>query len=273
VDHVAQRIDFQEHLLLYPLRTPTLLPATHTNCYVVGDRDLWVVDPGSPYPEEQERLAGALDDLAAQGCTVREIWLTHHHADHVGGLRALWERLRVPVRAHPRTADRVDMPCVPTQDGDLLAGRWRALHTPGHARGHLCFFDERTGALLCGDMVSGLSTIVIDPPEGDMAEYLRQLGRLRDLGPRVLYPAHGTAIPDAVGKLEEYLDHRRMREAKVLGALPGTLYEVTTRAYDDTPVLLHPVAARSCLASLEKLEREGRAARRGDRWVAQRTPA
>jgi glyoxylase-like metal-dependent hydrolase (beta-lactamase superfamily II) len=118
-------------------------------------------------------------------------------------------------------------------------------------------------------MVSSVSTIVIDPPEGDMAEYLTQLERLRRLAPRTLYPAHGSAIPDAVGKLEEYLAHRRMREAKVLAALdaPGTLAEVTARAYDDTPAFLHPVAERSCLAALEKLEREGRARRSGERWM------
>lgn len=269
-DGVVQRIDFQEGVLLVPLRTPTLPPATHTNCYVVGTSDLAVVDPGSPYAEEQERLAALLDELASEGRTVREIWLTHHHRDHTGGLEALHERWRVPVRAHPLTADRVGVPCVPTHDGEILGGRWRALHTPGHARGHLSFLDERSGALLCGDMISSLSTIVIDPPEGDMAAYLAQLSRLRALAPRTLYPAHGTAIPDAVGKLDEYLSHRREREAKVLAAArqPSTLAEITARAYDDTPTLLHPVAARSCLASLEKLLREGRVRRDGERWWA-----
>jgi glyoxylase-like metal-dependent hydrolase (beta-lactamase superfamily II)/8-oxo-dGTP pyrophosphatase MutT (NUDIX family) len=266
---VAVRIDFQENVYLFPLRTPTLPPATHTNCYVVGERELAVVDPGSPDPGELERLFRFLDGFAAEGRRVAEIWLTHHHLDHAGGLGALWERLRVPVRAHPRTADRVAVPCAPVEEGDRLLGRWRALHTPGHARGHLCFYDEASGALLCGDMVSSISTIVIDPPEGDMAQYLAELERLRRLGPRTLYPAHGSAIPDAVGKLEEYLAHRRMREGKVLAALeaPGTLAEVTARAYDDTPAFLLPVAERSCLAALEKLEREGRARRSGERWM------
>jgi glyoxylase-like metal-dependent hydrolase (beta-lactamase superfamily II)/8-oxo-dGTP pyrophosphatase MutT (NUDIX family) len=269
VDFVTQRIDFQENLLLVALRTPTLPPATHTNTYVVGDRELALVDPGSPDPDEQEHLFRVLGGLAAEGRRLTEIWLTHHHSDHVGGLEAVWNRLRVPVRAHPLTGARMPISCIDTHEGDLLFGRWRALHTPGHARGHLCFWDEGTGALLAGDMVSSVSTIVIDPPEGDMSDYLGSLERLRDLGPRTLYPAHGMPVPDAVGKLEEYLAHRRMREGKVRRALEpgGTLEEITRRAYDDTPEFLHPLAARSCLASLEKLAREGVARVEGAEWM------
>ena len=134
------------------------------------------------------------------------------------------------------------------------------LDTPGHAREHLVFLDEETGALLCGDMVSTLSTIVIDPPEGDMAEYVRQLSRLA--GPRAAdalpgpRPArartapHGSARPSPTAQA---------REAMVLAALvePGTLETITARAYADTPPCFHPVAARSCLASLLKLQGRG----------------
>jgi endoribonuclease LACTB2 len=158
----------------------------------------------------------------------------------------------------------------PLADGDLLGGRWRVLHTPGHTAGHVVFHDQLSGALLAGDMVSTLSTIVIDPPEGNMAVYLASLERLRALGPRTLYPAHGGPALDGTAKLAEYAAHRAERETKVLAALSraGTLAEVTARAYDDTPAAVHPVAARSCLASLQKLEAEGRARRDGDRWRA-----
>jgi glyoxylase-like metal-dependent hydrolase (beta-lactamase superfamily II) len=143
------------------------------------------------------------------------------------------------------------------------------LATPGHARDHLVFLDEETGALLCGDMVSTLSTIVIDPPEGDMAEYERQLARLRALCPTTLYPAHGPPAPAAAERLASYLAHRRDREVLVVGALAagGTLGEITARAYADTPNGFHPIAARSCLAILEKLRAAGRARRAGERWV------
>ena len=274
-DGVPRRIDFQKGLYVMPLRTPTLPPATHTNAYLVDLGDgVAVVDPGASDPGEQARLDRLLDELAADGKPPREVWLTHHHRDHQGGVAPLAAR-RLPVRAHARTLDRAAAPIADAravEDGALLHGRWRALHTPGHARGHLCFLDERTGALLAGDMVSTISTIVIDPPEGDMADYLGQLARLRALEPRTLYPAHGAPAPNAAAVLDAYIAHRAAREAKVRAALPGTLAEVTARAYDDTPPALHPVAERSCLASLEKLERDGRARRDGPIWTAAAGP-
>ena len=146
------------------------------------------------------------------------------------------------------------------------------LHTPGHARGHLCFVEERTRAAVVGDMVAGVGTIVIDPPEGDMQDYLQQLARLRDLPVGTLYASHGPPIPDGPRKLEEYLAHRRAREERILEALPTvgagiTLPEVVGLAYGDTPPFLHPVAERSALASLEKLQREGRVRVDGVRYA------
>ena len=169
---------------------------------------------------------------------------------------------------HARTADRVAVPTARLlEDGEVLelAGappqRWRVLYTPGHARGHVCLVDERTRAAVVGDMVAGVGTIVIDPPEGDMAEYLRQLARLRDWPVTTLYAAHGMAIVDGPGKLQEYLDHRAAREARILAALPEqgvTLPELVARAYVETPPFLLPVAERSALAVLLKLQGEGR---------------
>ena len=272
---ITRRIEFQRGLFLASLRTPTLFPATHTSSWLpdLGGGALAVVDPGSPWPEEQAFLERVLGDLAEDGLAPAEIWLTHAHADHVGGVAALRARHAVVLRAHPDAAARLphEVGAVePLADGELLAGRWRVLHTPGHARGHVAFHDERTGALLTGDMISTLSTIVIDPPDGNMEDYLASLERLSALGPRTLYPAHGPPTQGAVAKLEEYLRHRREREAKVLSAAAGagTLEQVTARAYADTPGFLHPVAARSCLASLEKLEREGRVTQSHQVWHA-----
>ena len=270
---ITRRIEFQRGVFLVSLRTPTLPPATHTNCWILdlGGGSLAIVDPGSPHPEEQVRLEQVLADLAAECLAPREVWLTHAHADHVGGIASLRRARPLLLRAHPEAAARLPAgagEALPLRDGELLHGRFRALHTPGHARGHMAFVHERTGALFAGDMVSTLSTIVIDPPEGDMAEYLRSLDRLRALGPRTLFPAHGSPTQGAAEKLDSYLAHRREREELVIAALatPGTLDEVTARAYQDTPGFMLAVAARSCLASLEKLSREGRAAFDGQRW-------
>ena len=265
-------IESQRGVVLVALRTPTLPPATHTNCWIVDlepGGGVAVVDPGSPEPAEQARLDLVLETLAAEGRPAREVWLTHHHVDHVGGLEPLAAR-GLPVRAHPRTASRLPhgTTVLPVADGELLHGRWRAIFTPGHAPGHLCFLDGRTGALLAGDMVSTLSTVVIDPPEGNMGQYLASLERLRSLPARALYPAHGPPAPAAAAKLDEYLEHRHMRADKVAEALVpgGTLSDVTRRAYDDTPPVLLPVAERSCLATLLWLEETGLALQRGGNW-------
>ena len=265
-------IEFQKGVVLQALRTPTLPPATHTNCWLVDvGEGVAVVDPGSPYPEEQERLLALLGALAREGRPAREVWLTHHHADHVGGAPRL-AALGLPVRAHAETARLLGGSPAgePLSEGQLLFRRWRVLHTPGHAPGHVAFLDERTGALLAGDLVSTASTVVIDPPEGDMRVYLQQLERLRGTGARTLYPAHGPPAPSADAKLEEYLAHRRERTERVVAALAtgGTLGEVTLRSYPDAPAFLLPVAERSCLATLLMLEEDGRARRQGERWLS-----
>ncbi|HEX9049640.1 MAG TPA: MBL fold metallo-hydrolase [Anaeromyxobacter sp.] len=264
--------EFQGGFVMAALRTPTLPPATHTNAWIVPAGDgVAVVDPGAPDPAEQARLFAFLDRLAAEGRRTTAVWLTHAHPDHVGAAAAVAARYGVPVRAHALAEGRVaGVRIEPVRDGELLGGRFLALATPGHAREHLAFLDEPTGALVCGDLVSTLSTVVIDPAEGDMAEYVAQLERVRALAPRTLYPAHGPPAPDAVARLGAYLAHRREREALVVGALRpgGTLAEVTAAAYADTPPALFPVAERSCLAVLEKLRREGRARERGGAWSA-----
>jgi glyoxylase-like metal-dependent hydrolase (beta-lactamase superfamily II) len=125
----------------------------------------------------------------------------------------------------------------------------------------LAFYDETLGSLLCGDLVSGLSTIVVDPPLGDMDLYLDSLARMRDLAPRALFPAHGPAIADAVGKLQEFIDHRLWREERILAAWRSGLREpaaMLPTVYDDVPAIAHALAERQALAHLERLRKQGR---------------
>lgn len=274
------RIEMRPGVFLFPLLTRTLPPATHTNAFLVGGSSLVLVDPGSDEPGEIARLLDFIDRLAGEGRSVREIWLTHHHPDHVGGVAAVSTRLGVPVLAHPLTAERLGglgVPVEPTLvDGYAvdLPGRpgWRltACHTPGHAVGHCAFFESVSGTLLAGDMVSGVGTIMIDPPEGDMAAYLESLERLAGLGASVLFPSHGPPTGGVAEKLAGYRAHRLEREAKVAAGLADgaarSIDDLLPSVYDDVAPAMHGLARRSLLAHLVKLEREGQVVRRDERW-------
>lgn len=257
------------------MRTPTLPPATHTNVYVAGDGEsgLVVIDPASPYPEEQAALDGYLAGLAGR---VIAVLLTHHHVDHVSGAQHVSDRLGVPILAHPRTAEllagriRVDRTLV---EGDQVPGLdgLRVLHTPGHAEGHVCLLEESTAMLVAGDMVASIGTIVIDPApgEGDMRIYLEQLARLRALRPSLLLPSHGEPVTDPDGLLAFYIKHRLEREGRVVAALAqgaGPVEQLVPLAYADVPPAIHPLAARSLLSHLLKLQSEGRAVDEGGTW-------
>ncbi len=261
-----------------PVRTPTLPPAAHTGCYVVGPASgagaLLVIDPASPYPEERAALDAWLDAEAADGRRVVGIALTHHHVDHVGGAAHLAARLGVPVWAHTATAQllhgRVQVDRLVGADEILDVGGLpvETLHTPGHAAGHLCF-RVPSGAVIAGDMVAGVGTILIDPDEGDMIDYLASLARLAAWPSPRLLPAHGPVIEDGPGKLHGYIAHRGMREARVVAALrdaggAAAASALVAVAYADTPAPLWPLAQRSLLAHLVKLERDGIATRTDD---------
>jgi ribonuclease/clavin/mitogillin len=262
---------------LVALRTPTLLPATHTNAWILGTGELLVVDPGAPDPAEIDRLTSHIRALAAEECRPLAVVLTHHHLDHVSGAKAVSDQLGIPVWCHARTADRLPFRADRLlEEGDelVLAGapgmRWRVLHTPGHARGHICLIDTATRAAVVGDMVAGQGTILIDPPEGEMAEYLRQLSRLRDMPVRAIYPAHGPPLPDGPNALTTVLDHRAMRERRVqaaLSSLPRPLEELAAEAYADTPSAIPFLAERSTLAILEKLREDGVARETDGGWA------
>jgi ribonuclease/clavin/mitogillin len=276
----VRRIEFTPGFVCFPLRTPTKPPATHTNAYVIGHDELVVVDPGSPYEDEQAALAEFVDELLAQGRKLREIVLTHHHPDHVAGVEPLRAHLggNVRVAAHRLTAEslgdsvRVDRFI---EEGDVieLAGEpslaLRAMHTPGHTRGHLSFYEERTETLVVGDNVVGLGSVLIEPPQGSVRDYLSSLERYRQLLPsvRVLFCGHGAAVGNPRAKIEQYIAHRLEREANILRAVregAATPREIVERVYADVSPKLHAMAERAVLAHLEKLGEDGLVARVGD---------
>ena len=265
-----RRIEFRPGVVMVPLRTPTLPPATHTNAYLLGTGPAVLVDPGSPWPEEQEKLHAALAAAAERlGREVVAIWITHHHPDHVGGVAAAAAAFGVPVAAHPATAERlaarglrVDATLADGERHELGPGfHVRVVHTPGHARGHLSFLVEEDGTLLCGDLLSALSTIVIDPPDGNMGDYLASLDKARALAPRFLFPAHGPVLRDGAQVLSQLAEHRRAREARVLAAWRQGLRDpdaIVPHAYDEgeVPPPLRPVAGRQVQAHLDHLREQ-----------------
>jgi ribonuclease/clavin/mitogillin len=269
----VRQIEFLPGFICFPLRTPTKPPATHTNAYLVGHNELVIIDPGSPYEEEQAALAAYVDELLAEGRTVRAILLTHHHPDHVAGANALRAHLGggVPVAAHPLTIEmlgntvQVDRPIV----GGMaiqLAGPprliLRSMHTPGHTRGHLSFYEMRTEALICGDNILGLGSVLIDPPEGNMRDYLRTLEGYKAQLPniKVLFGGHGPPVGNAAAKIDEYIAHRLEREANILRAVQAgatTTAEIVAQVYTDVAPKLHDWAARAVTAHLQKLAEDG----------------
>jgi glyoxylase-like metal-dependent hydrolase (beta-lactamase superfamily II)/8-oxo-dGTP pyrophosphatase MutT (NUDIX family) len=269
----VRRIEFRPNYICFPVRTPTRPPATHTNCYLVySSNEILIFDPGSPYEDEQVALAAMVDELRAAGRTVREIILTHLHPDHVGGVTVLRKHLgeNTPVAAHAQTAEplpdiRVDRMI---EDGSVieLVGeppvQLRALHTPGHARGHLCFHDSKRGILLTGDNIVGFGSVLIDPPQGNMVEYLKSLERMRAIeGLTILFGGHGPAIASPYEKIDEYIKHRLEREEKILEALRRGITDpadIVSVVYTDVSSKAYGMAERSVVAHLEKLEAEGK---------------
>ncbi|HTQ45234.1 MAG TPA: MBL fold metallo-hydrolase [Polyangiaceae bacterium] len=256
---------------LFPARTPTLPPATHTNSYALGARDVLLVEPATPYADEQRAWIEWARGLPSAGRRPVAILLTHHHVDHVSGADVLSRELSLPLWAHADTASRVEVRVDRLlADGDAIdlaapvPSRWRVLHTPGHAPGHVCLHDEDEGTLVVGDMVASVGTILIAPGDGDMAVYLAQLERLASLGATVALPAHGEPIDEPTALFRHYVAHRLGRERKVLAAVAAggpegaTAEELVPVAYDDVPPTTWPVALLSLQSHLAKLVAEGR---------------
>jgi glyoxylase-like metal-dependent hydrolase (beta-lactamase superfamily II) len=243
-------------------------PGTNTIVLGGGVDGATVIDPADENPEHLEAI---VREGSRRG-GIRRILITHGHHDHHGGAEVLRERTGAPIYAFNRQG-------TPAADNEVHDGATfsvgddtlLALHTPGHRFDHLVYLLQDERVLFAGDLISGITTNVIIPPEGDMFDYLASLARLQSVDIAEIVPAHGPTIRDAQAKLAEYIDHRLQREQQVLNALqelsPATVPALVERIYVDVDPRLHPVAAWTVGAHLLKLEREGRVKRDEDgKW-------
>lgn len=260
------------------VRTPTLPPATHTNSFLIGTDPFLLVEPASPYESENDWIMDQCRTRISNGCELRAIVATHFHPDHVGGAKVLCNELNVPFWGHAKTIERIGFANVATRtldEGDeiTLGGdspiQLQVLHTPGHAPDHLCFWEPNLRTLIAGDMVASVGTILIEPDDGDMIEYLGSLHRLLELDAQTVLPAHGAPVQDAHEIFTRYIAHRLAREAKVQDALTSklqSLEELVAIAYRDTPQNIWPIAQLSLHAHLIKLQAEKKAEPVDRKW-------
>jgi glyoxylase-like metal-dependent hydrolase (beta-lactamase superfamily II) len=248
-----------------------------------------VLDPGPALPAHLEAIRAA-----CAGRPLRAVLVTHTHIDHSPAAMVLAAQMTeqmaagqggapipcigLPVPAHGRQ-DASFIPSQAPADGERLRFgtlELQAVHTPGHASNHVCWWLQRERLLFTGDHLMQGSTVVIDPPDGDMAAYLASLRMLPARLPELawLAPGHGFLMDQPARRIAALIAHREARRAKVLAALsahPGgrTVADLIPAVYADVPTALHPVAMRSLLAHLIELRGDGLAREgEGGRWQA-----
>jgi glyoxylase-like metal-dependent hydrolase (beta-lactamase superfamily II) len=244
-----------------------------TGTYIVGRGEVAVIDPG---PDLPEHLAAILK--AVEGERVTHIAITHHHSDHsplAGPLKAATGATiyGCAVKHHeaeeagaPRMEAGHDLDFRPDVSlcggGEISGPGWtlEAIPTPGHTSNHLCYALPQENACFSGDHIMGWSTTVITPPDGDMSAYLQSLATIRARNFTTLWPTHGPPIRAVTPFIDAYAQHRQERMDQILLALAqgqATIAELTPRLYADVDARLWPAAARSMLAAIIHLERNG----------------
>jgi glyoxylase-like metal-dependent hydrolase (beta-lactamase superfamily II)/8-oxo-dGTP pyrophosphatase MutT (NUDIX family) len=264
---------------------PGMMTGPGTNSYLVGEgrgAGWTVIDPG---PANAPHLQALLDAVAGVPGRIERILVTHTHRDHSPGAVALARTTGAPVwgrvAAHPDWQEEGFAPQHEPAHGERMvlgpATTLRVIHTPGHASNHLCYLLEEERTLFTGDHVMQGSTVVINPPDGDMAAYLLALQALQGEDLAWFAPGHGFLVAEPQAVLRELIAHRLRREAKLALALAqagsATTEFLLARVYDDVPPARHGVARRSLLAHLHKLQAEGRARLEGDAWQPARAEA
>ncbi|WP_309604281.1 MBL fold metallo-hydrolase [Phenylobacterium sp.] len=247
-----------------------------TGTYIVGRGEVAVIDPGPDLPDHLDAILKAVG-----GERVTAILITHHHSDHsplAGPLKAATGApiYGCAVAGHEvEDTGEVKMEAGHDHDfapdislcggGEVTGPGWtlQAIPTPGHTSNHICYALKEENALFSGDHIMGWSTTVITPPDGDMSDYLASLARIRAGDFTTLWPTHGPPIREVTPFIDAYAEHRQQRIDQILGALaagPARIKDLVPRLYTDVDARLWPAAARSMLAAILHLERQGRIA-------------
>ncbi len=258
-------------------QNPSAFTGPGTNTYLVGKgKKPILLDTGIGLDVYDPLLKQGLAETKNGATELQEIVITHVHQDHIGGVphvQAQFGELKVSKKAWLGKDDEYDFPLTYIEDGATIetdGATLRAVHTPGHALDHLCYYLEEEKALFTGDVVLGAGTTVIPEEGGGLIDYLPSLHKLLELDLSVIYPAHGPAIREPYKKLNEYIAHRELREQQVLEAMNAGLSEIplmVKRIYVDTPEFLHKAAAGSVRSHLIKLAKEGVVKNEGEEWA------
>ncbi|MGB1212022.1 MAG: MBL fold metallo-hydrolase [Pikeienuella sp.] len=253
---------------------PSPMTFTGTQTYLVGDKNVVVIDPGPADPAHTQTILDAL----LPGERIVGILVTHTHVDHSPGTAALIKATGAPsfafgehgtgmsenmaaLSASGATmgggegADRTFKPTMAVKDGDNIKFpglSFGVIHTPGHLSNHICF-DAGEGVVFTGDLVMGWATTMVSPPDGDMAAFLASLNRMKAREDRVYYPGHGEPVRNIQENLEYQLSHRKLRDAQIRQVLkdgPATPAEITAKVYANIDKSLHAAAARNVFAHL-----------------------
>ena len=250
---------------------PSMMTGPGTNTYLLGSTEIAVIDPGPAMSEHVD----AIQELAAG--PIKWILVTHTHPDHSPAAALLAEATdaeqlgRTPPQG--RNQDQTFKPDHILADGDKFETDefcLNVIHTPGHASNHLCYLHKGQNFLITGDHIINGSTVVIDPPDGRMGDYLRSLKRLKSINIDAILPGHGEVMDEPQEAIDWLINHRLEREAKVIGALKAqpkaTSRELVPFVYEDVDEKLHDLAEHSLLAHLIHLEEELRVRMENGRW-------
>ena len=264
------RIEFAPGVEAFPLRTETIPPSTHTNCYIIGELggECVVVDPSSKTPDSLAILKKKIDHVTSMGSVIIATVFTHRHPDHVGNLDMISDVYDAPVWASRETIQSIppEYPFKILSEGDKIVlegpserSSWDVIETPGHCPGHICLVSE--SGIVSGDNCVVIGTILVPSSEGDMSSYIKGLKRLYEMSPTMLFPGHGPPCTNPRKLLGRYIRHRTSRHEKVLEAVASgidSLRGIAEYAYLDTPDA-HPILSLDqTLSHLKSLVSSGK---------------